>query len=90
VAIGGAHGIDRLGVDAGGREILLVLAVGGIRLGLGDAILTGQLSLRPNPSDDAPLRNPITGIGCCAHAASGHAAAAPPTSVMNSRRFMAQ
>src|SRR5262249_20461952 len=34
------------------------------------------------------LRNPITGIaGCCAHAASGQAAAAPPSSVMNSRRF---
>ena len=34
------------------------------------------------------LSNPITGIaGCCARAASGHAAAAPPNSVMNSRRF---
>ena len=34
-------------------------------------------------------RNPITGIaGCCARAASGHAAAAPPRSVMNSRRPM--
>jgi hypothetical protein len=34
------------------------------------------------------LRNPTTGIvGCCARAASGHAAAAPPKSVMNSRRF---
>ena len=34
-------------------------------------------------------RNPITGIaGCCARAASGHAAAAPPSSVMNSRRFI--
>src|SRR5215472_10516885 len=32
--------------------------------------------------------NPITGIpGCCAPAASGHAAA-PPSSVMNSRRFI--
>ena len=31
----------------------------------------------------------MTGIaGCCARAASGHAAAAPPMSVMNSRRFM--
>ena len=37
------------------------------------------------------LRNPITGIaGCCARAASGHAAAAPPSSVMNSRRFTAR
>ena len=40
-------------------------------------------------SGDWPLRNPITGIAaCCARAASGHAAAAPPTSVMNSRRPM--
>jgi hypothetical protein len=30
----------------------------------------------------------ITGIdGCCARAASGHVAAAPPKSVMNSRRL---
>src|SRR5215472_5155057 len=34
-------------------------------------------------------RSPMTGIaGCCARAASGHAAAAPPSSVMNWRRFM--
>src|SRR6516164_4585821 len=33
-------------------------------------------------------RTPITGIaGCCARAASGHAAAALAISVMNSRRF---
>ena len=38
-------------------------------------------------SGDLGSRNPITGIaGCCARAASGHAAAAPPSSVMNSRR----
>src|SRR5215468_4753350 len=37
---------------------------------------------------DLLLRNPITGIaGCCARAASGHAAA-PPNSVMKSRRLM--
>src|SRR5262249_17333228 len=36
-----------------------------------------------------PLRKPTTGIaGCCARAASGHAAAALPTSVMNSRRLI--
>jgi hypothetical protein len=35
-------------------------------------------------------RNPITGIAaCCARAANGTLAAAPPTSVMNSRRFIA-
>jgi hypothetical protein len=35
------------------------------------------------------LRNPITGIaGCCARAASGHTAAAPPMSEMNVRRFI--
>jgi ATP-dependent DNA ligase len=34
------------------------------------------------------LRNPITGMaGCCARTVSGHAAA-PPRSVMNSRRFI--
>ena len=38
---------------------------------------------------DVLRRIPITGIaGCCARAASGHAAAAPPISVMNSRRCM--
>jgi len=32
----------------------------------------------------------MTGIaGCCARAASGHAAAAPPSSVMSERRFTA-
>src|SRR5215831_5337440 len=40
------------------------------------------------PSSDVLLRNPTTGsAGCCARAASGHAAA-PPTSVMNSRRLI--
>ena len=34
------------------------------------------------------LRNPITGTaGCCALAASGDAADAPPSSVMNSRQL---
>ena len=38
----------------------------------------------------AAPRNPMVGsfAGCCARAASGHAAAAPPSSVMNSRRLM--
>ena len=40
-----------------------------------------------NASGDWLLRKPITGIaGCCARAASGQAAAAPPRSVMNARR----
>jgi hypothetical protein len=40
------------------------------------------------PPDDLLSRKPITGItGCCARAASGHAAAAPPSSVMNLRRL---
>jgi hypothetical protein len=35
------------------------------------------------------MQNPTTGIaGCCARAASGHAAAALPSRVMNSRRFI--
>src|SRR5262249_36569589 len=35
-------------------------------------------------------RNPMVGSfpGCCARAAIGHAAAGPPSSVMNSRRFI--
>jgi hypothetical protein len=38
---------------------------------------------------DEEARNPITGIaGCCALAASGQATAVPPSSVMNSRRFI--
>ena len=39
-------------------------------------------------SSEALLRKPITGIvGCCARAASGHAAVAPQSSVMKSRRL---
>jgi len=38
---------------------------------------------------DPMLKKPTTGIAdCCARAASGHAAAAPHSSVMNSRRLM--
>ena len=40
-------------------------------------------------SGDVGLRNPTTGIaGCCARAASGQDAAAPPRSVMKSRRLI--
>src|SRR5262249_34975005 len=40
-------------------------------------------------SRSEPLSKPITGsAGCCARAANGHAAVAPPMSVMNSRRLM--
>jgi hypothetical protein len=43
--------------------------------------------VKPLSGDKVDMK-PITGIaGCCARAASGHAAAAPPSSVMNSRRF---
>jgi len=38
------------------------------------------------PRGDPEFKYPIA--GCCARAASGHAAAAPPSSVMNSRRFI--
>jgi hypothetical protein len=41
-----------------------------------------------NDAGDPELRNPITGVACCARAATGHAAAAPPSSDMNSRRFI--
>src|SRR5262249_48978202 len=42
-------------------------------------------------AEGAPVpRNPMVGslAACCARAANGHAAAAPPTSLTNSRRFM--
>jgi hypothetical protein len=40
-------------------------------------------------SGEPAWRNPITGIvACCARAASGHVPAAPPSSVMNPRRFI--
>jgi hypothetical protein len=45
--------------------------------------------MNPDPAAVASRRNPTTGIvGCCARAASGHAAAAPPRSVMKSRRLI--
>jgi len=48
----------------------------------------GGLLDRIGVAGDALPSNPTTGIaGCCARAASGHAAA-PPSSVMNSRRLM--
>ena len=60
---------------------------------------TWPVSLRPwrkarsrstTASGDRFSRNPTTGIApCCARAASGHAAAAPPSTVMNSRRLRA-
>src|SRR6516164_636732 len=38
---------------------------------------------------EALRKKPTTGIaGCCARAPIGHAAAVPPSNVMNSRRFM--
>ena len=42
--------------------------------------------LRAPPAAEAGDRMPIEGIAaCCARAATGHAAAAPPSNVMNSR-----
>jgi hypothetical protein len=41
----------------------------------------------PSDEGDLPLRNPTTGICCCARVVSGHVAA-PPSSAMNSRRFL--
>src|SRR6516165_2398209 len=49
--------------------------------------LRNPLTMNPEPAAVASRRNPTTGIaGCCARAASGHAAAEPPSSVMNLRR----
>ena len=42
-------------------------------------------------SGDVGWRHPTTGIaGCCARAASGHATAPLPSSVVNPRRFMSR
>jgi hypothetical protein len=39
-------------------------------------------------ASDRPLKNPTTGIaGCCADAANGHAAVAPPMNLMNSAAY---
>src|SRR5262249_39764304 len=47
-----------------------------------------RLGRRPNGPGEALLRKPITGtVGFCAFPASGHVAA-PPSSVMNSRRLV--
>jgi hypothetical protein len=49
---------------------------------------TPSIATAPGPVHEAESAIGVTGIaGCCARAASGHAAA-PPTSVMNSRRLM--
>ena len=41
-----------------------------------------------NCAVEAPFRYPITGVACCARAASGHATAVPPSAASNSRRPM--
>src|SRR6516162_7950870 len=48
------------------------------------------MGLPPQDEQRGTPTNPITGSfpACCAPAASGHVAAAPPSSVMKSRRFM--
>src|SRR5262249_53299205 len=44
-------------------------------------------TINAKPAAGVLLRNPITGIaGCCARAASGHAAAAPPRNVAKNFR----
>jgi hypothetical protein len=45
-------------------------------------------SIGPSVTGDLALKYPMTGIGCCAPAASGHAAAAPPSVAKNFRRPM--
>jgi uncharacterized protein (DUF1330 family) len=58
------------------------------RKGLSEVgIIDGQdVTISANGSADPWCKNPIAG-GCCGCAGSGHAAAAPPSSVMKSRRF---
>ena len=78
-----APAADRIDPSAQRYSIatLLALDVAGFAQALRNAATSCAYA-----AGDALLRNPITGIaGCCARAASGHAAA-PPSSVMNSRR----
>jgi hypothetical protein len=48
------------------------------------------MSLYAKRLETSEPKKPMVGslCDCCAHAASGHAAAAPPSSVMKSRRFI--
>src|SRR5262245_37420192 len=48
-------------------------------------ILFTKCAHRAHRAADPELRNPTRGAGCCARAATGHAAAAPPSSVINWR-----
>ena len=52
---------------------------------------TNAAAHRLQDEAEAEPRNPMVGSlpACCARAASGHTAAAPPSRVMNSRRFTA-
>jgi hypothetical protein len=51
--------------------------------------LTEAGAMGVDTASDVLRRNPITGfVGCCARTASAQVAAAPPISVMNSRRLM--
>jgi hypothetical protein len=85
--------LNRPGGNATGVSVLLT-AMEGKRLGLlrelvpNAALILCSLTRGCQASTgDVLRRNPTTGIAaCCARAASGHAAA-PPSSVMNSRRF---
>jgi hypothetical protein len=53
-----------------------------------EAITSGRHARIAICFSDPPSITPTTGnSGCCARAASGHATAVPPSSVMNSRRF---
>jgi hypothetical protein len=75
------------GAATGGRELDQHLSPAGVRIGAVNA--QGERG-RTTAAGDILPRNPTTGIaGCCACAASGHAAAAaPPRIVMNLRRLM--
>jgi hypothetical protein len=67
---------------------VLTLDVAGLLEALAKCAQQGSRGIAS--SDDLGSRNPITGIaGCCARAASCHAAP-PPRSVMNSRRFQVE
>src|SRR5262249_11740855 len=59
-----------------------------LRQQLRHSLRASEIRLRRTIRTDFLLRVPTTCSPCCARTATGHPAAAPPSSVMNSRRFI--